>query len=325
MADSKFSQLEKAIIRTVCYYNIFDYPLTAEEIWRWLYADEIGEFNNDLNSVIEALELNRSLKEVLDYDEGYYFLKGRREIVETRRERREIAAKKMKIAKNVVSYLRLAPFLKYVAVCNNLAFGNSRKESDIDLLVVMEKGRLWAGRFFVTALVHLLGRRRHKNKIKDRICLSFFVTTEALDFQPLLLAEGDPYFNFWVSQLVPLYDEEDYHQKIQKANGWVLKKMPNAFGKESSPLVKNNSYLALLSKLFSLFFTNSLFGENLSRSLKQRQAKKMQKNEHSVMHEDNTKVIISDNVLKFHEADRREKYREAFFRRTNEILGEGCG
>lgn len=319
MTESKFSQLEKAIIKTVCYYDVFDFPLTSEEIWRWLYVEGISGLKRDLNAVIEALEMSRFLKEVLGYDEGYYFLKGRREIVETRRERREISKKKMEIAKYVASYLRMSPFLKYVAVCNNLAFGNARKESDIDLLIVIEPGFLWESRFFVTMLVHLLGRRRYKNKIKDRICLSFFVTTDALDFQPLLLPGEDPYFNFWISQLRPLYDPDDYHQKIQEANAWVLEKMPNAFKKEQGPLLKNNFFTSLVQKMFSLIFLNSLFGRNLSQGLRAGQLKKMEGNKESSLHENNTKVIVNDQVLKFHEKDRREEYRERFYQKLRKL------
>ena len=188
-----------------------------------------------------------------------------------------------------------------------------------------EANHLWQCRPFVTTLVHLLGRRRYKDKIKDRICLSFFVSTDSLDFRPLLLSEEDPYFTFWVSQLVPLYDEENFHQKIQKANDWVIKKIPNSFEEERFPLVKKNSYVSSVQNLFALLFLNPRFGRNLCQSLKDSQFRKMQMNKNSVMHEDNTKVVISDNILKFHETDKRKIYREKFYNKVKEVLGDSCG
>ena len=67
MSDHKFSQLEKSILSTICYYDIFDYPLTSEEIWRYLYTGEQKEgLETDLNGVLEALEISGKLKEIIE-------------------------------------------------------------------------------------------------------------------------------------------------------------------------------------------------------------------------------------------------------------------
>ncbi|MDZ7798718.1 MAG: hypothetical protein U5L76_03835 [Patescibacteria group bacterium] len=314
MEDNKFSQIEKSILKTICWYDIFDYPLTAEEIWRWLYIDkEEKDFKKDLNDVLEVLEMSEKLKNIIEEDEGYYFLKGRREIVETRKERRDYDKKKWEKAKTAVNYLKMAPFVNYIAVCNNLALDNAKKESDIDFFIVTEPGHLFTARFFVTWLVHMLGLRRYKDKIKNKICLSFYLSSEALDFKPLLLQDKDPYFTFWVDQLTPLYDAANFHKKIQKENKWVKEFLPNAFLSENKKIIKKDSLTSLVKSVFETLFLIPNLGPWLNNFIRDGQRKKMEKNKNSVMYQDNNKVVISDSVLKFHENDRREEYRKRFY------------
>jgi len=321
MKDNKFSQIEKAIIRTIGWYDIFDYPLTTEEIWRWLYIDKEEEnFKKDLNDVIDALEMSESLKKIMEEDEGYYFLKGRREIIEIRKERRDYDQKKWEKAKTAVNYLKMAPFVKYIAVCNNLAINNAKKESDIDFFIVTEPGHLFTARLFVTWLVHMLGLRRYKDKIKNRICLSFYVTSQALNFKPLLLENNDPYFTFWIDQLVPLYDAGNFHKKIQKENMWVKKYLPHAFLSENKKIIKKDSLTSLVKQVFETIFLIPNLGPWLNSIIRDGQRKKMEQNKKSVMYQNNNKVVISDSVLKFHENDRREKYRKIYYDKIKELL-----
>ncbi|MFA5070432.1 MAG: hypothetical protein WC528_04070 [Patescibacteria group bacterium] len=316
MPTAKFSQLEKAILAGLCYYDVFDYPLTAEEIWRWLYVkDGKTDFPKDLNAVLEVLEMSKNLKEVMETDENYYYLKGRREIVETRKERFEADKNKWRIAKSAMGFLRMVPFLKYVAVCNNVAINNAKAESDIDFFIVASTGQLWTCRFFTTWFTWMLGYWRHKNKIRNKICLSFYAAEESLDFQPLLLKEGDPYFNFWVDQLVPLFDRGGTGEKIKAQNTWVLKQLPNALAGQKESLVKPDSLTAMIQQFFEIVFINPILGPWLTNFIRHNQMKKMGKNQESVAKENNTKVVIADSVLKFHETDKREFYRQKFYER----------
>lgn len=317
MSNLKFSQLEKAILAAICYYDVFDYPLTPEEIWRWLYAEDGNtDFPKDLNIVLETLEMSEDLKTIIDNDENYYYyLKGRREIVETRKERFEADKKKWRIARSALGFLRMVPFLKYVAVCNTLAINNAKAESDIDFFIVAESGQLWTCRFFTTWFVWMLGYWRHKNKIKNRICLSFYVTEESLDLSSFRLPGGDPHLTFWLDQFAPLYDRGDTHLKLQQKNAWVLKTLPNAFSIKPENLVKTDPLMSVVQQFFEILFMNPFIGHWLTTFLRSRQLKKMEKNAESAAKENNTNVVISDTVLKFHETDKREVYRNEFFNR----------
>ncbi|MBI2634689.1 hypothetical protein HYW82_03420 [Candidatus Peregrinibacteria bacterium] len=116
-------------------------------------------------------------------------------------------------------FLRFVPFLRMVAVCNNLAFGRVRAASDIDLFIVAREGHLFTVRIFVTAILHIFGVRRHGEKIAGRFCLSFFVDDSALDLSTIAI-EKDIYLAYWVKNLVPIIDDGVYGEFLRK-NEWV--------------------------------------------------------------------------------------------------------
>jgi hypothetical protein len=50
--DNKY--LEKSILSVICYFDIFEYPLTLLEIWQWLFTDQV------INQSIELSEIKRT-------------------------------------------------------------------------------------------------------------------------------------------------------------------------------------------------------------------------------------------------------------------------
>jgi hypothetical protein len=50
------------------------------------------------------------------------------------------------------------------------------------------------------------------------------------------------------------------------------------------------------------------------------QLAKMKMNLHSLQNEADTRVVISDEMLKFHENDRREEYRDKWLEKCNKIF-----
>src|SRR3989338_10492249 len=105
-----------------------------------------------------------------------------------------------------VPFLRIVPFLKLVAVCNNLAFGKVKEKSDIDLFIIAKSGRLFTVRILVTGILHCLGVRRHGKKIAGRFCLSFFVDDKNLNLEPIAI-DKDVYLAYWIKNIRPVLDD----------------------------------------------------------------------------------------------------------------------
>lgn len=98
------------------------------------------------------------------------------------------------------------PGLRMIAVCNSATFFAADADSDIDLFVITAPRRLWLVRCLLTAFFQVCGVRRHGKKVVGRFCLSFFCTTDAMDFSKIALPDGDPYLEAWIPRMVPVLD-----------------------------------------------------------------------------------------------------------------------
>lgn len=211
----------KAIFRTLTYADIFAYPLTRSEIWKYLIADK------EICLALLARELAITVgKRQIVSDGRYYFLPGRNQIVAIRRRRGLSSRKKTKIAFRVAKWLKLIPTIKMVAITGALAMDNSEKDDDIDLLIVTAKKRLWLTRLLTIFLVELVAQRRRPNdkEFKDKICLNMFLDEENL---PVPQAERNLFSAHEACQLKPIWNRGDTYKRFVKANKWTTQYLAN--------------------------------------------------------------------------------------------------
>ena len=274
------SQITKNILNTIIYYDILNYPLTAFEVWKYLTVIERHSMSNwtsnvqiSLGEIIEALE-SKELKKKIEEFQGFYFLKGRKVLVERRIQNDKNSIVKYKIAEWVAKWLRFVPFVRMAAVTGTLAMKNPEKNSDIDFLVVLEKGRIWTGRLLVTLAVHLLGKRRHSDKIKNRICLNYFITTGSLEIKRQDLFAANEY-----SFIYPLFGFNVYRNFSRENIGWIKKYKPNfEFGdlKPAKYFIRGETSNEFQKTLESLI--NLARGDRIESWLKRKQIEKIKRN-----------------------------------------------
>lgn len=246
--------LIKNILNTICYYDVLNYPLTVFEIWKHLLLiDKNPSIENQekysISDVLRALD-QFELKKFTDNKNGFYFLKGREFLVEQRISRGKISALKLRRMRLAISFLRIVPFLRMVLVTGRLAMKNARPKSDWDVLIVLKNRRIWIGRTIITLWAHFLGKRRHHDKIKDRLCFNYFITTDSLEIRNKDLFSANEYFFCF-----PLFDAGNYFHKFQLRNIWIRKYKPNYY------LAVAKNAMTLRDNKFTKFFR--LLGENI--------------------------------------------------------------
>ena len=217
----------------------------------------------------------------------------------------EIEKKLWKRVEIYLTVLQIVPFVRMVAVCNNLAFGKVNKESDIDLFVIAKGGRLFIVRSFVTFLLHVLGVRRHGNKVAGRFCLSFFVDEEHLDLSPIAI-ENDIYLAFWIKSMLPVIDIDDAYKMFLSKNTWARDYFDNDFELNKKQLLSVLTFKEFFRQMLELALTG-LIGDFLEGKLKKWQLKRALKKKKE---KGGDSLIIEDHILKFHNVDRRAKYRD---------------
>jgi hypothetical protein len=200
--------LERAIVQTVAYADVFDYPLTADEVHRYLIGLGAGR------STIRAILNTRPPKEI-SRTGRYFSLAGREASVETRKVR---AAKASEYWRKAIHYGRRMsnlPFVRMVAVTGGLAMDNM-SDGDIDYLVITQPGRLWLCRALIVGLVRLAALRGVE------LCPNYFLSERAL-----VLDERNLFTAHEVTQMVPLAGMGTY-QQMRDLNRWTFAFLPNA-------------------------------------------------------------------------------------------------
>lgn len=292
------SALSKNILTTLVYYDILDYPMTSFEIWKYLLScniehetcseDREGNEQIKLADVIKELSSD-GLKNKVEQYRGYYFLKGRKNLVEQRIERNKIAEKKFKKVRKIVRILKFVPFVRMIAVTGRLAMKNTDRSSDLDLLIVLKHGHIFIGRTLVTLMTHMLGIRRYGRKIADRICLNFFITDKTLAIPIKDLFSSSEYYFIW-----PLFGYETFRD-FQEANAWIENFRENYIleNTASAKLVEDSSFSKTVRKAGELIFS----AKSLENWLKGWQTRRIQNDPRT--HQSGSMVMADDNALIF--------------------------
>lgn len=293
--------LVQRLIKTLAFFDIYDQPLTVRELQRLCWDGTHGITQDE---IVLALESSPHIAQT----EAFYHLVGREDTVRIRQDRVKEKEQKICIAKRGVWWIRWVPFVRLVAVCNTVAFGTADRDSDIDLFIVVKEGGLWLTRLFITVILSLTRYRRHGKCVENRLCLSFYVAESDMNLQSIALLE-DPYLVYWVAHLIPMYDAGGVYTRFVHANHQLLSNLGDRAGAyETSPdmAVRQDSISVLVKRMGELIFA-AWFGRVGERVTRQMQLQKMSQKQESLRLEPDTRVVVSDTMLKFHETDVREE------------------
>ncbi|MCX6734062.1 MAG: hypothetical protein NTX63_04630 [Candidatus Peregrinibacteria bacterium] len=284
--------LEDTIYKTVAFFDVLDYCLTAEEVCSRLMGFQASS---------EEGLLGLAMCSMVETDGMYYFLKGRSELVKLRNENEAFHREMLNKVEKLKWIFAVTPFLKGVYVCNTLAMTQARPGSDIDVLVVTRRNRLFITRTCLLVLTQLLGVRRHGEKIEGRLCLSFFVDEDHTDMSELLLKPYDVYFAYWLLLLKPVGKSPS----LLSSNAW----MRNYFSEKV--LARDESVRDVASsRSFLMKFWNKVELLLLNWQLRRACAKFMAMGRPQG-------VVLEKHCLKFHDQDMRERYRDEWGERVS--------
>ncbi len=208
--------LNKAILATLIYHDLFDYPLAIDEIQKYLisrYAS-IKSIDSALKNLLSSKKVSRK--------GDYYFLFKRDLINKTRITRHRYSQRKLKRARFYSQILKIIPSIKLLAVTGALAMENSTKGDDIDFMIVTAKNSLWTTRLLATLSLILFKRNPNSSRKANRACLNIFIEEEDLK-----ITDQNLYTAHEVIQVNVLWDRDNTYLKFIRANNWVSKYLPN--------------------------------------------------------------------------------------------------
>ncbi|MFA4937177.1 MAG: hypothetical protein WC575_02745 [Patescibacteria group bacterium] len=304
--------LEPAILRTIVFFDIFQYPLTTVQCWRLLYDPEQQQGRVDLVLIEQCLNKLQD-KKIVKCSLGFWQMASSPEYLPVRQQRYRLAAFKFRKVIRWVKLFILLPSVRLIALVNSVGYRNPQVTDDIDLFIVARQHKLWLTRFWLTGLAKIFGLRPTVSHQQDGLCFSFYLSDSHLNMTDLMIAKPDVYFHFWFTQITVLFDDGVGKQLVQANNDW-LKNFPNlninlqAIIPEVSRLVKTARFIA---KLLTLSWFEPLVRMIQDRWLLPEQLK-LKANQ-------DTTVLITNEVLKFHEHDRREYYFKLWQQKLSDL------
>src|SRR5436305_8130857 len=130
------SALARAILQTLYYADLFDFPMTLDEITRYLIGAPVAG-----PVVARALAEDPALQAAVESAEDFYFLAGRGGLVAVRRARDAVSAALWQRTRRYIGVLQWFPFVRMVSITGALAMDNVGQRVDIDLLIAATPGR----------------------------------------------------------------------------------------------------------------------------------------------------------------------------------------
>jgi hypothetical protein len=199
---------ELAIVRSVIYASLFDYPLTLDQLHYSLI-----ESDQTASEILSTYLHSDPVQRVVDYRDGFFFPIGRDELVAERRHREARSRAFLQRYRRVLRLICAVPFTRMVALSGSVAHLNLERGGDLDLLIVTRGRHVWTVAVAVLVLTKCLGRRRVvcANLIlaDSRLTLTqqdLFTANQVIHLKPII-GDGllDAFFaaNPFIQQLYP--------------------------------------------------------------------------------------------------------------------------
>lgn len=198
------------ILSTLLYFDLFSYPLTRNEIFKYCHAPLDSDL--ELDTVLARLvELG-----LVKHEGMFYFVNSSNHVVERRINGNLCAESALKRARFFSRLISVFPFVKAVFISGSLSKGYMDRNSDIDYFIITTRGRLWICRTLLVLFKKLFLFNSHRN-----FCVNYLVDQEHLHIPDHNL--------FTATELVTLltfYHADELHHFFRQ-NEWTREFFPN--------------------------------------------------------------------------------------------------
>lgn len=244
--ESNVTVLARAIIKTLLYFDIFNYPLTVDEIHE--YCCEYPASKDEIRRQLEVFEEMGYVSR----KDFFYQIKNDKiaASVERRIKGNKEAQRFLKISKRFSKFITYFPFVRGVCLSGSLSKGYADSDSDIDYFIITEPGRLWIARTSLILFKKIFLLNSHKY-----FCVNYFIDTNSLEIPDKNLFAATELLSIIPAANAGLYE------RLIEANSWIKEYYPNGTLKtDKYPVAPaNNSFVKKVNeKFFSARFGDKM-------------------------------------------------------------------
>ena len=162
-------QYEQSIIKALAYFDIFNYPLTLDEIHHFL--DQPVLKDDVLLTLQQLVDDNRVFRMG-----GFYSLQQDASLRARRTNGNHKADKLLTTGYKVGGFLYQFPFVRGIGISGSLSKNFADHNTDIDYFIITHANRLWIAR----TLMHLFKKLTFITGHQHFYCMNYYIDEEAL-------------------------------------------------------------------------------------------------------------------------------------------------
>lgn len=213
-----------SILKVLAYFDMFQYPLTREEMVQFLDTPVQEEmFTATLDQLIR--------KSLLFEADGFYSLQNNPLLVTRRLDGNRKAASMLQTGYGIARFLFQFPFVRGIGISGSLSKYFAGEDADIDFFIITSRNRLWLARSFMhlfKQITYLTGKSRW-------YCMNYYIDEEAL-----LINEQNIFTATEVVTVIPVCGQDAFDGFFQ-TNHWGFHYFPNQLNSVKTPLHKDSS------------------------------------------------------------------------------------
>lgn len=219
--------LERNVIKTLLYYDIFHYPLKGSEVFRFLRINSVteGDVVGCLNSLVENGQLYR-------FSEFYSIQPSENNVLRRMLGNQE-AERWLPVAQQKARFISRFPFVRAVMASGSLSKEYMDENSDLDFFIVTASSRLWISRTLLVLYKRIFLNNSHKH-----FCVNYFVDEDHLEIE-----EKNLFTATELATVIPLHGAGYYEQLIKKNRPWLIGFFPNFVSRPFGDVPVNDSPL----------------------------------------------------------------------------------
>jgi hypothetical protein len=246
------SSIYEATIRTLLYFDLFNYPLKKDEILQFLGRPSL---KSELDGALDILVEN---KFIFEFNE-FFSVQNKRENIVRRVKGNELAGKLLPLAKQKARLIGKFPFVVSVMASGSLSKGYMDEKSDLDFFIITDPGRLWIARMLLVVYkrIFLLNSSRH-------FCVNYFISSDKLEIE-----EKNQFTATELATVIPLYGEKLYFDLI-RSNGWLTGFYPNYIPRTVLTKSEKNDFFKTIFEKCINFFGGKRFDKWCMRQTQKR-------------------------------------------------------
>jgi hypothetical protein len=185
---------QQNILKVLAYFDVFNYPLTAEEINSFLLAP--------VNQLHFIRQLEILISEKIIFKSGdFYSLQKDLLLIERRCKGNEFAKKQMLTAAKAASILSRFPYVRALAISGSLSKNFSDEKADVDFFIITTTNRLWIAR----TIMHLFKKLSFLTGKENWFCMNYYVDESMME-----IPEKNIFTAMEIVTMIPMYGHKTF-------------------------------------------------------------------------------------------------------------------